>query len=271
MLTNRMLLKDVSHCTATLDFSPSQLGLKSTAVLTSVAINGILILKSSNSDQCIFLEVSSERGAEVFAALYPDLTLADLAQVKMQIAKYPNLLDWETLLSKYHLSPSTNLDETLRILQECPKEFKEWAAEKKLNVQDLAPLRLLKSVGEASPLLVKTLESGLSKSEGCRALEIAIELFLQTKNLDSLLQIPNENWLNELYARRYKKTLAQDQDKESQLKGLPWPRHSQVKFVRRGDRSGLELKIFFSSQHDLKVALSALNHIAEKSDVWTSK
>lgn len=271
MLTNRMLLKDVSHCAASLDFSPSNMDSKPIPTLTSVAVNGVVIFKSLNSNQCLFLETSPEKGAELFADFYPGLTLVDLAHLQVQLVNHPGLLDWERLLSKYHLSPSTNLEQTLRILHECPKEFKDWASEKKMSVQDLAPLRLLPSVTEASPLLVKTTQAGLSKSEGCRALELSIELLLQSENLDSLLQIPKENWLAELYSRRYRKTLTQDHDKESRLKALPWPRNSQVKFVRRGDRAGLELKIFFGSQQDLKVALSALNHIAEKSDVWTLK
>ena len=46
--------------------------------------------------------------------------------------------------------------------------------------------------------------------------------------------------------------------------GLPWPYGSKLKFERRGDRAGIELKVFITSEADLIKTIAALEQVKSK-------
>ena len=44
---------------------------------------------------------------------------------------------------------------------------------------------------------------------------------------------------------------------------MPWPHQSQAKWTKRGDRSGIELKLFFSHPEELNRAVQRLQQVSE--------
>ena len=50
---------------------------------------------------------------------------------------------------------------------------------------------------------------------------------------------------------------------KEKLESLSWPYGSKIKFERRGDRAGIELKLFISSSSDLTKVISSLERVKE--------
>ena len=71
-------------------------------------------------------------------------------------------------------------------------------------------------------------------------------------------------WKNHLKKIRYPMTSQNEEQLKDRLENLPWPYGSKVKFERRGDRSGVELKVFIASSVDLTKVISSLERIKEQ-------
>jgi hypothetical protein len=69
------------------------------------------------------------------------------------------------------------------------------------------------------------------------------------------------HWLHQLKKERYPMTTLQSKKNEAILQKLSWPLHSQPKWIRRGDKSGVELKIFFSHPQELERSLIMLEQV----------
>jgi len=79
------------------------------------------------------------------------------------------------------------------------------------------------------------------------------EVLTETTNINT--------WKSELKKLRYPQTTLSDQELKTKLEALPWPYGAKVKFERRGDRAGVEVKLFISSSADLTKSISALANL----------
>ncbi len=146
--------------------------------------------------------------------------------------------------------------------------FKTWAIEKKIKESDLVFTRALHSplhLDLFNKLADQLAEFNPSFSVALPLLEMTADLilmghneslFLKTENLDSYGAL--------LKSLRYPETTKRDQDLKSKMESLPWPAGSKVKFERRGDRAGVELKLFVSSDVDLTKILAALERVQKE-------
>jgi hypothetical protein len=71
-------------------------------------------------------------------------------------------------------------------------------------------------------------------------------------------------WSESLKKLRYPQTSLRDESLKQKFESLPWPAGSKVKFERRGDKSGVELKIFISGQADVTKAVAALERVGQE-------
>ena len=144
-------------------------------------------------------------------------------------------------------------------------DFKTWKEQKKVKDQDLIFTRALKSPQHLD-LFTKVSEQMApltpSFTEGVAFLELATDLILMG-HMEALFEktLTFETWSLNLKKLRVPHTDLRDSDLKEKLEKLPWPQGSKIKFERRGDKSGIELKLFISNPTDLTKILASLERV----------
>ncbi len=145
--------------------------------------------------------------------------------------------------------------------------FKTWSEQKKVKEPDLVFVRCLQKplhrdlFGRVSDHMA-TLQP--SFSDGLVFLELISELILMG-HTEALMEnsAEFETWKTAVHRLRYPVTAVRDGELKEKFENLPWPQGSKVKFERRGDRSGVELKLFISSATDLTKIRAALERVQQ--------
>ena len=146
--------------------------------------------------------------------------------------------------------------------------FQSWAADKKVKDRDLVFLRALKNphhqdLFEKVSDIVGSLNPTFS--EGLPVLEQLTDLILMGYADQLLLRTESfEKYKSHLKSLRYPQTTRRDEGLKVKLESLPWPYGSKVKFERRGDRAGVELKLFISTDVDLTKIVAALERVQKE-------
>ncbi|MCE3009711.1 MAG: hypothetical protein LW875_03765 [Proteobacteria bacterium] len=207
----------------------------------------------------------------LFKSLYPDLSFAEFGLL-MKVVEFQGLpfnFPREALAAQRGWNTNESFWKILKATQELPAGFLKWCAEKKMAPMECSPLLVAQDLN-LSPLLLFIVHFGFSKSQGSQALEMGIELLLLGKSfadlkLDSIQSRDQiESWMSFLRDLRYPQTQTRDREVQAYFKSLPWPGSSQTRWVRQGDKSGLEIKLFVAQPSDLKRYLQSLNKVQEQ-------
>ena len=157
-------------------------------------------------------------------------------------------------------------------------DFKNWLEDKKFKDTDFGFLKILESNIQMHTVQTHTVQTHLvarcfyhcyqlkaSFSETLQILETASELILMGHH-ESLFEKTAllSQWRSHLKSLRYPHATKADEELKSRLESLPWPYGSKVKFERRGDRAGVELKFFITSHADLTKITAALERVKEQ-------
>lgn len=143
-----------------------------------------------------------------------------------------------------------------------------WLEAKKVKASDLVFLSPLKSDLQWQ-LLFKAvgqlIEARTSYTDSLKNLELISDLILMGHE-ETLFEQSHDfsKWSTHLRALRYPATTKRDDELKERLEKLPWPYGSKTKFERRGDRAGIELKMFITSEADLIKAISSLERVKEQ-------
>ncbi|MFN3455145.1 MAG: hypothetical protein ACK41T_09325 [Pseudobdellovibrio sp.] len=143
-----------------------------------------------------------------------------------------------------------------------------WVEAKKIKSADLSFLTSLKTDLQwqlffKSQSLIS--EHRLSYSESLKYLEMINDLILMGHDEALFEQSHDLNlWINHLKRLRYPATTERDDLLKEKFEKLPWPYGSKTKFERRGDRAGVELKMFITSEADLIKAIASLERVKEQ-------
>lgn len=287
MLVNAMELIKLAQCKKDLTFQFTHF--ESTAKYASllpVAIQNQLICGFSQSENGQVINYTFEEiktiteFAHIVRTVYHDLTFLEVVRFYKKceawIHEYLKQESQDSLeLLNQILNPfefyaafgfrySENLQLSIQKILSLPESFLAWCHQKKWGPQDFAPLRSVENTETLKPFLNHMCQSPFSKTESTAIFELYIELTLmEHPQLSSLLDLPFTQWMQQLKKWRYPvqhKVIAKE---DSELKKLPWPMDSQAKWVQRGDRSGIELKLFFSHPQEFARALQRLELISE--------
>lgn len=148
-----------------------------------------------------------------------------------------------------------------------PEALKTWVLEKKFRSNDFSFLNLIKTDSEMSILSEACLQCfklSASFSDTIQILELCTELMLINSETKILQNCENLiSWKSALKQLRYPQTTQSDAVLKEKLESLSWPYGSKIKFERRGDRAGIELKLFISSSSDLTKVISSLERVKE--------
>jgi hypothetical protein len=261
----------MSACDRGLDFHPRTAWPEG---LPAVAVNQVVL--AGFSQDLVFnhqIDTSdAEAIARLFRSLYFELSFVEMALL-IEKAKTYSWLPIPAIAQKFHWQANDSFFKTAERVQQAPKGFLDWAAERKLSPHDLAPL-LSSADLELKFLFHDIISLGLGRSLGVKALELGIELLLlnlvpQDLTCEKLVaNVPRdvstgEAWVQALKILRYPETFKRDQLAEAQMTALPWPGTTQARWTRQGDRAGIELKLFVSQPSDLKKYLQSLNKVQD--------
>ena len=184
------------------------------------------------------------------------------------VAKSHDWIPLDLILEKWSFRKNDFWETIATKCTQLPISFQSWLLEKNIGAQELQIL--LSSEGlSLEPVYLAIIENRLSRQNGIQVLENAIELLLLGKSLREILPRESESfefWLSRLKNLRFPKTSSSDEKSQGQLADLPWPGHSQARWVRQGDRSGIELKLFVANPAELKKSVLSLQKIQELLD-----
>lgn len=280
-MTNPPELISTTRCDDRLNFSPLSLW---PLGLPAVSINKVLIAgfgQQLTLNYQIPTENSAVTIADLFRSLYSDLSFSELAALQKSSAPF-DWLPMNLIVQKFGFQYNDSFNKVCQVLQSTPENFQKWCAEKKVGPQDLMPLlSFAEKINSLNVLFLEILQLKLSKALGIKALELGIELLMMGTDAEDLSsqnlfnanrnqnalqnkdKNPGELWLEALTWRRYPETKARDEERRRQMDQLPWPGHSQARWVRQGDRAGIELKLFVAQPSDLKKYLNSLQTVQD--------
>ncbi len=146
--------------------------------------------------------------------------------------------------------------------------FTQWSVDKKVKDSDLRFTAALKQPEHQE--IFKALSNQLaalrpSFSEGLAILELLTELILMGHHEDLFVNaVTLSSWQTHLRQLRFPVTTEKDSLLKTKFENLPWPQGAKVKFERRGDRSGAEIKFFVSTPTDLTKLIAALERVQQE-------
>lgn len=178
--------------------------------------------------------------AEHFRSLYSELSFAEVARLT-KTSREHTWFPLHQIIQKFGWVADSQFFLTAEALLKTPMGFQNWCADRKISPQELAPLLSAGSLN-LKPLFKEILELKLSRSTGALALLNGIQMMLDGTDFS---QISTEELLND----------------ENSMTSLPWPGTSEARWVRQGDKTGIELTLFVSQPSDLRKHLQSLNHV----------
>ena len=146
--------------------------------------------------------------------------------------------------------------------------FKTWKELKKVKDHDLIFINSLKSQQQIDLFNHIADEMSLlqpSFSEGLIFLETLTDLIL-IGHLENLLESKTDfqMWKTHLKNLRYPQTKLRDENLKNKFEHLPWPYGAKMKYERRGDKFGAELKLFISNPADLTKVIASLERVKQE-------
>jgi hypothetical protein len=264
MLVSAML-KSADNCQFDLDFAPRSPTppILPTFVWKNQALNHF-------SGQGLGLQdVSDSPLASVLPQIYPSLSFAELAEFYHKTKRIGLAAEPEALFAAYRFRWDGRLEKILAAFCALPTEFKNWCAEHELSPRDLSPIISLSKPDMLQELYLVLAQERVGRNQGAQILELAAELMLMDHAWEQIAPPLArssgwiDSWLVRLKTLRFPVTSSRDDDQQAQLAELPWSKDFSTKWIRSGDKSGLEVKFLLTSKNDLQKKLEALSRVHE--------
>lgn len=161
------------------------------------------------------------------------------------------------------------------------EHFLNWLHLKKVSPQELQVLNITDQISENlfndfNSILSYITSQPCSRQQGIQILELSLELLALEKPVLSILNL--EDSLNgilpaalikKLQTIRYPTTTSKDASRENILNTKRWPQNTEARWLRQGDRSGLELKIFITGVNARDKYENTLLHLQKFLDEQT--
>ena len=217
-----------------------------------------------------YLDLSSLTIEDALSVAYPELTFSSLVEVLKRIEPSVSL-DKSKVFANYGFLLDSKLSQLLLKIPHFPGSFWQWCQKHSLSPRDLFPLLSLNSPQDISQGLQIFSELTVSRSLGTQILELLVECYLLTGDKASLVKnIKNADlWLQNLKSLRFPNTLKSDLKKEKDLLSLPWTKDLNTRWLRQGDRSGLEIRFFASNHKELIQHVQRLQNIVTQGKAET--
>lgn len=235
----------------------------------SIALNP----EEAGSDK--FLDLSSLTIEDAITVVYPELTFCELIETFNKLKAAPQIgesLNPSSLFANYGFSLDSKLGRLLEVIPQMPPLFWSWCCKHALAPRELFPLLSLQSPHQLSLCLDSFDELQLSRNLGAQILELLVECFLIGETDEKLFSLSKnsspsksagDHWLQNLKTQRFPQTTKADAEKQKALLSLPWTKDLQTRWLRQGDRSGVEVRFFVSNPKELQKHVDQLQKIVQ--------
>lgn len=252
-----------STCKKFLDFQPEKPWPKSWPIF---AWEKTLISRFTYTDKPV-LNFKSEdvKFLHLFHSCYPYLNLSEMGRIISQWSNISFLnFSWKEFFSFYGLQNTDSLIQQLKILISTPPSFQNWINKKSIHPTALRVLNSLKNIKHANPLFQWIAENNLSQSLGIKTLEMGVELILMGISFDEILKsnLSPEDTIQAIEKKRKPLSTIQDETKKKKLENIMWPSNVTGGWNRKGDKTGLEIKIWCQNQKELEEKLNKVNQLS---------
>ena len=258
-----MELISFNICNKSLDFQPDAPWPKN---WPAFAWNQFIVagFKENNSH---VLNFSSEdvKFLHLFHTCHPHLHLSELSRITSMWKNIETLsFSWEDFFSTHNLKNTHLLTSILPIFANTPPAFQKWVDQKKIHPSELRVLKSLKDIKPISPLLQWVAKENLSHSSGISVLEQGVELVLMGTPLEEVFKnnLSQEEVLKTIEQKRKPLSYSKEQTKKEKLKEILWPMGVNSQWLRKGDKTGLEIKIWCQNQKELDEKLTKVNQLS---------
>lgn len=256
-------LLPISQCDTQLKFESS---LHWPEGLPAVAVNALVLAGFGQS--LVFnhrIPIEDRTGlVNLVTSLYPNLSFLEAARFWRQ-ARLISWLPIEEILARWNVRLDEEWIRGAQRALNLPKGFQQWLVDKKISAADLHVLSSAHGL-RLEPLLHAILSSQATRSQGVLALQLGIELALRGLSIDELVLQADETaelWIDRLGELHDPHRAKKDADGAARLQNLPWPGQSQARWVRQGDKAGLELRLFVADPSELKKSVTSLQKIQD--------
>lgn len=266
-------IEDIGKSLRTLNFFPLK---KWPPILPPVVWDQWLLSGFDRSDGlAIYLSCDQITLSCALKQCYQELSIAEIARLMTCIENTsPSLLTLQIseILNQFRIHPSDDSHSTLRKIATLPLGFQNWLSHRMVSIGELS---ILSCYSDLTPLVILfeiLAQCQPSKNLGVQALDMAGEIILQgrggfifTEPLPS--DAPEfEKWFLKLKHLRYPNTLSADGLRENQLRLLPWPSHCKARWIRDGDRSGIDIRFTAANQRELDRFITGLTCVSKSLD-----
>lgn len=264
-------LKEITHC----DIGLGPFSLRPWPIgLPAVAINGLVIAGFQQKyvfDYVIEIE-NNEEMAMLFRSLHFELSSCELALLSQSAKKFP-WFPLSTIFSKYQVRWNHQTEKISALVAALPTQFLNYCHEKKWSYSDFTPL-LTSQDSNLADFFDQIITRNPTRSEGTLLFEFFIDLLQMGNKLTELLPKSTEStnqWISNLKKIRYPRTHQSDIDSAQKIQQFDLTGTSSAKWVRMGDKAGIELRFFVSQPSDLKKISGSINKLQielEKDSPW---
>ena len=260
-----MKMLKVSQCKKNLDFKPQAPWPKS---LPCFSWGDQLVCDFTAPPEKFAIDLKSDETdlTSLFIDLYKSLSLAELARLIEANDRHFifEATELNSLIEKNSLRPSESLRELFEKLVQTPLHFQNWTSDRKLGAKELFILKALTDISEVNSLLEQIAHKGPSRQFGNQILENAIELFLMSTDLNSILCRTDEtceNWCLRLEKMRNPMLTSKTQEKQKDLAHLPWPKFIHARVIQSEASLENEVRLQYRNIGDFKRNIEALQKI----------
>ena len=200
----------------------------------------------------------------LFYSCYPKLHLPELAQIAIKWKNIePYFFTWSEFFALYNLHQTANdLKKQFQVILSTPLYFQNWLTEKKIHLNELRIFNVVDDINSLNFMFKWLHENNVSKTHGLTALELAGELLLMGYKENDILPSHTDSVelsVQYMEQKRKKNTLSKDQDKQKYLQQIAWPSHANGRWLRKGDETGLEIKLWCKNQEDMIKKIEQIN------------
>lgn len=245
-----------------LDFYPQS---RPPQALPTCTWNGYTLWENAQSAKP--LELSALPFDQAMKSIFHNLTFTELCEIVRCAETQKIQVPFEGLFAAYQFRYDNKLEKTIRLYLLFPTDVRDWCHTHSLSPKDLYPLTASPWTNEVAALLEKLVSLRPTRSQGAQAMELLADCVLLEKPNSAVLENSSTitDWLTHLHNLRYPKTHTSDSVRQKTLLS-GWPKVFSTRWLRQGDRSGVEVKFFVGSKKELSEKIATLSRVH---DGWT--
>ncbi len=218
---------------------------------------------TSSCDKALNFKAHECDFLSLFHSCYPELNCLELGRIVTQWKNPPFVL-WSAFFKLYRLHQDEQvLRDRLQILLATPPLFQKWVVNKRVHLNELSILEAINHVDDLQFMFQWLSQKDVSYTLGVKALEWAGELILMGfSEKDILRKDLTEDataMVQSIELLRKPHTLSHDQAHKKAVECLALPAQVRATWNRKGDKSGLEIKLWCQNQKELSQQLKTLN------------